>query len=89
MGPLEIEIRKLTKQIDETDMELVLLQRHWLKHQKILVTLTQEREEQLESMDMQKKEITIKEQKRVRIESKCAFWLDSFPKFCCLISSHL
>ncbi|KAJ6658502.1 hypothetical protein lerEdw1_020057 [Lerista edwardsae] len=70
LGPLEIEIKKLTKQIDDIDVELVMLQRYWLKQQRILVTLTQEREEQLTSMDMLKKEITIKEQKRVRTENE-------------------
>ncbi|XP_066468954.1 coiled-coil domain-containing protein 40 [Tiliqua scincoides] len=70
LGPLEIEIKKLTKQIDDIDVELVTLQRYWLKHQKVLVTLTQEREEQLSSMDMLKIEITIKEQKKVRTENE-------------------
>ncbi|XP_062979498.1 coiled-coil domain-containing protein 40 [Elgaria multicarinata webbii] len=70
LGPLEIEIRKLGKQIDEIDLEVVKLQRHWLKQQRELVKLTQEREEQLFSLDMVKKEITIKEQKKVRTENE-------------------
>ncbi|XP_034268703.1 coiled-coil domain-containing protein 40 [Pantherophis guttatus] len=69
LGPLEIEIKKLTKQIDEMEWEVVKLQRHWMKQQRELVKLTQEREEQLVSLDMLKKEITIKEQKKVRIEN--------------------
>ncbi|XP_042307658.1 coiled-coil domain-containing protein 40 isoform X2 [Sceloporus undulatus] len=70
LGPLEIEIKKLTKHIDETELEVVKLQRHWLKQQKELVKLSQERDEQLASLDMVKKEITIKEQKKVRIENE-------------------
>uniref|UniRef100_A0A8C6V5H0 Coiled-coil domain 40 molecular ruler complex subunit n=1 Tax=Naja naja TaxID=35670 RepID=A0A8C6V5H0_NAJNA len=69
LGPLEIEIKKLTKQIDEMELEVVKLQKHWMKQQRELVKLTQEREEQLASLDMLKKEITIKEQKKVRIEN--------------------
>lgn len=71
MGPLEIEIRRLAKQIDEMDLEVVKLQRHWMKQQRELVKLSEERDEQLASLDMLKKEITIKEQKKIRIESKC------------------
>ncbi|XP_070596284.1 coiled-coil domain-containing protein 40 [Erythrolamprus reginae] len=69
LGPLEIEIKKLTKQIDEMEWEVVKLQKHWLKQQRELVKLTQKREEQLVSLDMLKKEITIKEQKKVRVEN--------------------
>ncbi|XP_025019267.1 coiled-coil domain-containing protein 40 [Python bivittatus] len=69
LGPLEIEIKKLTKQIDEADLEVVKLQRHWMKQQRELVKLTQEREKQLAFLDMLKKEITIKEQKKLRIEN--------------------
>lgn len=70
LGPLELEIKKLSKQIDEMDIEIVKMQRFWLNQQRELVKLSKEREEQLASLDMLKKEITIKEQKKVRIESK-------------------
>nr|XP_020669348.1 coiled-coil domain-containing protein 40 isoform X1 [Pogona vitticeps] len=70
LGPLEIEIKRLAKQIDETDLEVVKLQRHWMKQQRELVKLTEERDEQLASLDMLKKEITIKEQKKIRIENE-------------------
>ncbi|XP_048347472.1 coiled-coil domain-containing protein 40 isoform X2 [Sphaerodactylus townsendi] len=70
LGPLELEIKKLGKQIDEMDMEIVKMQRFWLDRQKELVKLSKEREEQLASLDMLKKEITIKEQKKVRTENE-------------------
>ncbi|XP_032991862.1 coiled-coil domain-containing protein 40 [Lacerta agilis] len=70
LGPLEIEIKKLSKQIEDSDVEVVKLQRHWLNSQKELVKLTGVREQQLASLDMLKKEITIKEQKKVRIENE-------------------
>lgn len=77
LGPLEVEINRLTKQIDEYNSEVMTLQKYWLKLQKELVKLTQEREEQLTSLDMLKKQITIMQQKKVRTESKC------FPQFFC------
>ncbi|XP_054833300.1 coiled-coil domain-containing protein 40 [Eublepharis macularius] len=70
LGPLELEIKKLSKQIDETDSDIVKRQRFWLNQQRELVKLSKEREEQLASLDMLKKEITIKEQKKVRIENE-------------------
>lgn len=71
LGPLEVEINRLTKQIDEYNSDVMTLQKYWLRLQKELVKLTQEREEQLASLDMLKKQITIMQQKKVRTESKC------------------
>ncbi|KFP09848.1 Coiled-coil domain-containing protein 40, partial [Egretta garzetta] len=68
LGPLEIEINKLTKQIEEYNSEVMALQKYWLNLQKELVKLTHEREEQITSLDMLKKQITIMQQKKVRTE---------------------
>ncbi|XP_064378923.1 coiled-coil domain-containing protein 40 isoform X1 [Dromaius novaehollandiae] len=70
LGPLEIEINRLTKQIEECNSEVMTLQKYWLKLQKELVKLTHGREEQLASLDMLKKQITIMQQKKVRIENE-------------------
>uniref|UniRef100_A0A8C4Y3Z7 Coiled-coil domain 40 molecular ruler complex subunit n=1 Tax=Gopherus evgoodei TaxID=1825980 RepID=A0A8C4Y3Z7_9SAUR len=70
LGPLEVEINRLTKQIDEYNSEVMTLQKYWLRLQKELVKLTQEREEQLASLDMLKKRITIMQQKKVRSENE-------------------
>uniref|UniRef100_A0A8B9ZC44 Coiled-coil domain containing 40 n=1 Tax=Buteo japonicus TaxID=224669 RepID=A0A8B9ZC44_9AVES len=70
LGPLEIEINKLTKQIEEYNCEVMTLQKYWLNQQKELVKLTHKREEQIASLDMLKKQITIMEQKKVRIENE-------------------
>ncbi|NXR00108.1 CCD40 protein, partial [Sagittarius serpentarius] len=70
LGPLEIEINKLTKQIEEYNCEVMTLQKYWLSQQKELVTLTHEREEKVASLDMLKKQITIMEQKKVRTENE-------------------
>ncbi|XP_068769749.1 coiled-coil domain-containing protein 40 isoform X1 [Struthio camelus] len=70
LGPLEVEINRLTKQIEECNSEVMTLQKYWLKLQKELVKLTHGREEQLASLDMLKKQITIMQQKKVRIENE-------------------
>ncbi|NWX47805.1 CCD40 protein, partial [Steatornis caripensis] len=70
LGPLEIEINKLTKQIEEYTSEVMTLQTYWLNLQKELVKLTHEREEQIASLDMLKKQITIMQQKKVRTENE-------------------
>ncbi|NXJ94969.1 CCD40 protein, partial [Corythaixoides concolor] len=70
LGPLEMEINKLTKQIEEYNSEVMTLQKYWLNLQKELVKLTHEREEQIASLDMLKKQITIMQQKKVRTENE-------------------
>ncbi|NXD84167.1 CCD40 protein, partial [Halcyon senegalensis] len=70
LGPLEIEINKLTKEIEECNSEVMMLQKYWLHQQKELVKLTQDREEQIASLDMLKKQVTIMQQKKVRTENE-------------------
>ncbi|NXX74726.1 CCD40 protein, partial [Urocolius indicus] len=70
LGPLEIEINRLTKQIEECNSEVMTLQEYWLNLQKEMVKLTQEREEQTASLDMLKKQFTVLQQKRVRTENE-------------------
>ncbi|XP_071429399.1 coiled-coil domain-containing protein 40 isoform X2 [Pithys albifrons albifrons] len=70
LGPLEIEINKLTKEIEECNSEVMTQQKYWLNEQKELVKLTREREEQVTSLDMLKKQITIMQQRKVRVENE-------------------
>ncbi|KAJ1129046.1 hypothetical protein NDU88_007417 [Pleurodeles waltl] len=70
VGPLEIQINALTKQIEEYSVEIASLRQYWLRLQNELVKLTQEREEQEASVEMLKKEITIHEQKKIRTENE-------------------
>ncbi|NXA43468.1 CCD40 protein, partial [Eudromia elegans] len=70
LGPLEIEINGLTKQIEECNSEVLTLQKYWLKLQNELVRLTHGREEQLASLDLLKKQITVMQQKKVRAENE-------------------
>ncbi|NWX91088.1 CCD40 protein, partial [Nothoprocta ornata] len=70
LGPLEIEINGLTKQIEECNSEVLTLQKYWLKLQNELVRLTHGREEQLASLDLLKKQITVMQQKKLRTENE-------------------
>ncbi|NXP49452.1 CCD40 protein, partial [Heliornis fulica] len=70
LAPLEIDINNLTKQIEEYNSEVMMLQKYWLNLQKELVKLTHKREEQIASLDMLKKQITVMQQKKVRTENE-------------------
>ncbi|OCT60402.1 coiled-coil domain-containing protein 40 [Xenopus laevis] len=70
VGPLEIQITALTKQIDECNSEIMSLQQYWLRLQTEMVNLTQQREEQDASVEMLKKELTILQQKKIRTENE-------------------
>ncbi|KAM9222170.1 coiled-coil domain-containing protein 40 [Leptosomus discolor] len=70
LGPLEMKINKLSKQIEEYHSEVMTLQKHWLNQQQELVKLTHQREEQVASLDMLKKRITVMQQKKVRRENE-------------------
>ncbi|XP_069728817.1 coiled-coil domain-containing protein 40 [Phaenicophaeus curvirostris] len=70
LGPLEIEINRLTKEIEEYSLKMTTLQKSWLNLQKELVKLTHERDEQIASLDLLKKQITIMQQKKIRTENE-------------------
>ncbi|XP_055097466.1 coiled-coil domain-containing protein 40 isoform X1 [Symphalangus syndactylus] len=70
VGPLELEIKRLSKLIDEHNAKVVQAQVTWLRLQQEMVKVTQEQEEQLASLDASKKELHIMEQRKLRVESK-------------------
>ncbi|XP_077315749.1 coiled-coil domain-containing protein 40 isoform X1 [Lithobates pipiens] len=70
LGPLEIQITALTKQIEECNTEIVAVQQYWLRLQTEMVQLTRLREEQDSSVEMLKKELTILQQRKIRIENE-------------------
>ncbi|XP_008576800.1 PREDICTED: coiled-coil domain-containing protein 40 [Galeopterus variegatus] len=70
VGPLELEIKRLTKLIEEHSSSITQAQLTWLRLQQEMVKAAQEREEQLVSVNMLRKEIHILEQKKLRVESK-------------------
>ncbi|XP_014742925.1 PREDICTED: coiled-coil domain-containing protein 40 [Sturnus vulgaris] len=70
LGPLEIEISQLNKQIEDCNSEAMTLQKYWLNEQKELIKLTQEREEQKTSLDSFQKQIIIMQQRKLRVENE-------------------
>ncbi|XP_040291044.1 coiled-coil domain-containing protein 40 isoform X1 [Bufo bufo] len=70
LGPLEIQITALTKQIEECNLEIVSVQQYWLRLQTEMVRLSKQREEQTASVEMLKKELTILQQRKVRTENE-------------------
>ncbi|NXR59793.1 CCD40 protein, partial [Rhadina sibilatrix] len=70
LGPLEIEINQLNRQIEECSSEAMRLQKYWLSEQKELVKLTGEREEQITSLDTLQKQIIIMRQRKLRLENE-------------------
>uniref|UniRef100_A0A2K5KGP5 Coiled-coil domain containing 40 n=1 Tax=Colobus angolensis palliatus TaxID=336983 RepID=A0A2K5KGP5_COLAP len=70
VGPLELEIKRLSKLIEEHNAKAVQAQVTWLRLQQEMVKVTQEQEAQLASLDASKKELHIMEQKKLRVESK-------------------
>ncbi|XP_060027838.1 coiled-coil domain-containing protein 40 isoform X2 [Erinaceus europaeus] len=70
LGPLELEIKRLSKLIEEHNARLTQAQVTWLRLQQEMVAATQAREEQLAALDMFQKELHILEQKKLRIENK-------------------
>ncbi|XP_053939357.1 coiled-coil domain-containing protein 40 isoform X2 [Cuculus canorus] len=70
LAPLEIEINRLTKEIEEYNLKVTMLQKSWLNLQKEMVKLTHERDEEIASLDVLKKQITILQQKKLRTENE-------------------
>ncbi|NWI73390.1 CCD40 protein, partial [Dryoscopus gambensis] len=70
LGPLELEINQLNKEIEECSSEVMTLQKHWLSEQKELVKLTRERDEQITSLDTLQRQIIIMQQRKLRMENE-------------------
>ncbi|XP_066443436.1 coiled-coil domain-containing protein 40 isoform X2 [Eleutherodactylus coqui] len=70
LGPMEILITTLTKEIDECNSEIASVQQYWLRLQTEMVRLTKQREEQAASVELLKKELTILQQRKVRTENE-------------------
>ncbi|CAD7668358.1 unnamed protein product [Nyctereutes procyonoides] len=70
VGPLDLEIKRLTKLMEEHNSNVTQAQVTWLRLQQEMVKATQEREAQLVALDTFRKEVHILEQKKLRVESK-------------------
>lgn len=67
---MELEIKQLSKLLEEQGADLTQAQVSWLRLQQEMVTASQQREEQLASLHLSRKEVRILEQKKLRIESE-------------------
>nr|KAF6415212.1 coiled-coil domain containing 40 [Molossus molossus] len=70
MGPLDLEIKRLSKLLDEQGADVTQAQVSWLRLQQDMVKASQEREAQLAALHQFQKEAHILEQKKLRIEKK-------------------
>uniref|UniRef100_A0A3B3RJE8 Coiled-coil domain 40 molecular ruler complex subunit n=1 Tax=Paramormyrops kingsleyae TaxID=1676925 RepID=A0A3B3RJE8_9TELE len=70
LGPLEIRVSTLTKQLEEAAAEIVEQQQFWLRHQGELVRLTQEKQAQSAALLAQQTRLTILQQRKVRTEGE-------------------
>ncbi|XP_076810379.1 coiled-coil domain-containing protein 40-like [Clavelina lepadiformis] len=70
LGPLEIQINSLNKQIEGASQGINDLQQFWLRQQHELVQLTKERDQQYDDVNTLKKQHTILTQKKLRIEGE-------------------
>jgi len=70
LGPVEVEIVDLEKQLTATKEEVNRLQAEWLKRQDDLVRLTNQRDSVLHQSELLRKEVFIMERKRQRLDSE-------------------
>jgi len=73
MGPLEIQINHLNKEISSCQNNLIEQQQHWLRQQQNLVKLNCEKDEELVTVDSMKKAESILSQKKLRIENEIEY----------------
>eukprot|EP00116_Pleurobrachia_bachei_P002938 sb/3463200/ len=70
VGPLELQISTLQKQLKDTGAEKEQLEQYWLKKQSHLVQLTSQAEMQWADVTKMKKQHTILQQKKIRIDKE-------------------
>lgn len=70
LGPLEIQINSLQKSIEAEQQDIAELQQMWLRDQTELVGLAKDKDNQSQSVETLKKQLTILSQKKIRIENE-------------------
>ncbi|XP_046470092.1 coiled-coil domain-containing protein 40 isoform X1 [Neodiprion pinetum] len=70
ISPLDLKILTLEKNIEETEQMNQKLQLHWLRQEGYMVNLTQQRNVQTQEMSLLAKQITIMEQKNLKLETE-------------------
>ncbi len=69
LGPLELEEKNLTKEIDDIGSKIIDLEQKWLREQNELVKLIKDRENRNKEVQAKKQEFTVLTTKKMRIES--------------------
>ena len=68
LGPLELKIDGLQKQIDNSVDRCTQMQQFWLRQQNDLVKKTRQSDEQSQAVDSLKKQLLILDQKKIRTD---------------------
>lgn len=68
MGPLELQVKTLQRQIEATGGQCLELQQYWLRQQGDLVKIIRDVNEQHSEIEGKKKQSTIMMQKKLRTE---------------------
>ncbi|KAK2586864.1 hypothetical protein KPH14_009802 [Odynerus spinipes] len=76
ISPQDLKILTLEKNIQETEQNNQRAQQFWLRQQGYMVTLSQQRDEQLQQLNILNKEVMIMEQKNLKIQ----YQLEKFRK---------
>ncbi|XP_015177941.1 PREDICTED: coiled-coil domain-containing protein 40 isoform X2 [Polistes dominula] len=76
ISPQDLKILTLEKNIQETEQNNQRAQQFWLRQQGYMVTLSQQRDEQLQQLNLLNKEVTIMKQKNLKIQ----YQLEKFEK---------
>lgn len=71
LGPLELKIESIQKQIMTSVDECNQMQQFWLRQQNDLVKKTRGSEEQRREIDHLEKQLLVMNQKKLRIDGKC------------------
>ena len=69
LGPLELTVKQLTKQVQASIDECQKLQNFWLREQSEMVRIVTSTQEQMSNIDKLKKEMIILDQKKLRLDS--------------------
>lgn len=78
MGPLELEEKNLTKEIENIGEKIINLEQKWLREQNELVKFIKEREARNKEVQAKKQEFTVLTTKKMRIESKIQIFFLKF-----------
>lgn len=68
VNPLDMKIVTLEKNIKETQQNIQKAQQFWIRQEGYMITLSQERDFQLQELNLLNKEIMIMDQKNLKIE---------------------